>query len=172
MLQAPRGHLGAPDLPGHLAWAPVPCTRTTSNSSLVLSLSPNPCSPDPRRPPGLWSCCPPSPATLTASRRDNRKPSTRPRRTCFYLLRVGGTQHVEGREPPTPHPPPAQDWTPGGPHWVGVSSGDRESKPSSLGYTPAPSKQMCWPTPNTWPSPTLFWLCSRNWRKKTAARWL
>lgn len=113
-LQAPRGHLGAPDLPGHLAWALVPCTRTTSNSSLVLSLSPNPCSPDPRRPPGLWSCCPPSPATLTAIRRDNRKPSTRPRRTCFYLLRVGGTQHVEGREPPTPHPPPAQDWTPGG----------------------------------------------------------
>lgn len=100
------GILGSSELPGCLAWTPVPC-RTARSSSLALRLRPNPipprpgkaCSPD-WEAPALWSRCPVSLAALSAGLWDNRKPSARPRRTCFYLLRAGMPRYVEGRAPP------------------------------------------------------------------------
>lgn len=99
----PGATLVPPDLPGHLAWAPVPCTRTTSSSSLVLSLSPNPCSPDPRRPPALWSrALQARPPSLPAG----GTPGSPPLALMHLLLPASSWRDSARGGEGTPHPAP------------------------------------------------------------------
>lgn len=116
------GEPGAPSTRGHpwfpsLAWlhcqGPSSWHKNYQDLQLVLGGRPSLSSPDQAKlvlpTPGSscpWPCHPSSPALCCLQ--DLRRPSACWRRTCFYLLKIGTTRHMEGEVPLAclPLPPP------------------------------------------------------------------